>query len=78
MYIRPLFLELAKKLGASFCPRHCTETRKGLCPAGRKRAYEQIKQLMLVWGINILLIKFSLQTTLQLIGGSWDSQQELL
>lgn len=37
------FWNQQKKLGASFCPRHCTETRKGLCPAERKSAYEQIK-----------------------------------
>lgn len=73
-----VLLEPAKNLEASFCPRRCTETRKDLCPAGRKSAYEQIKQLMLVWGMDILLTRFSLQTTLQLIGESWDSQQELL
>lgn len=78
LYVRPVLLEPAKKLGASFCPTHCTEIKKGLCPARRKSAYEQTKQLMLVQGMNILLIRVSLQTTLQLIGGSWDSQQELL
>lgn len=78
MYIRPVLLEQAKKFGVSFHPRHRTETRKDLCPAERKSACEQIKQLMLVWGMNIFLTRFSLQTTLQLIGGSWDTQQELL